>query len=438
MLKKIRMSINTQFLMILMVLIIPLNIISLTISFIMIHDADVFHEIAIESILDKYIQNIDSTIENSNLLLYELTQGHYAEYKSFFYGADALEYTACRNLLSQRLLYRRALYSMADYIFLYQSQKDDLLIIPSGSESLKDFLFDNDYFSGADIKKKNIWDIVQVEETNYLIFVGYSGDVYSGVYIDLDAVMEELCKELSCSREQIILTNSDVGEMDNRMISAKSENANLIITVPKVQSFSFLSVWRIMLFLFALAGLFLIPGLFMLLKRSFIQPLLTINNAHKQLEEGNESYRIKNKSNTSEFDTVYQSFNNMASSLQDLRMENINKELAHTKMLLDNLQLQIRPHFLLNNMNLLYTLIQSKKEAGAKQLILYLSEYFRYLFQYQNSLELFSKEFSLILQYIEVARNMYPDEFTFSYDFDPEINMIRIPPLLMHNLWRIY
>ena len=123
----------------------------------------------------------------------------------------------------------------------------------------------------------------------------------------------------------------------------------------------------------------------------------------------------------------------MAEGLQNLRLENINKELAYKQMLLDNLQLQIRPHFLLNCFNLLYTMVQTQKTEAAQKMILYISQYFRYLFKYNRSLEIFTKEFELIQSYLEVSEYQYPGEFTFQYEFDPEIELVRVPPLMLHN-----
>lgn len=160
-----------------------------------------------------------------------------------------------------------------------------------------------------------------------------------------------------------------------------------------------------------------------------------LNTAHRHLEQGNENYRIEGQANSTEFKQAYLSFNHMAESLQNLRLDKISNELARKQTLLDNLQLQIRPHFLLNTFNLLYSMIQTRKTKPAQEMILYLSQYFQYLFQYNRDLELFPKEWKLIQQYLQISRFQYPNSFTFQYELDPEINLVRIPPLLLHNFF---
>ena len=100
---------------------------------------------------------------------------------------------------------------------------------------------------------------------------------------------------------------------------------------------------------------------------------------------------------------------------------------------LSNLQLQIRPHFLLNTFNLIYTLAQRGQEKDVQQVILYLSDYFRYLFRSGRNLEIFEKEQHLIEAYIGTAKVRYPGAIEADYEYDPEIAFVRVPPLLLHN-----
>ena len=70
---------------------------------------------------------------------------------------------------------------------------------------------------------------------------------------------------------------------------------------------------------------------------------------------------------------------------------------------------------------------------AARKLILYLSDYFRYLFRNDHDVELFDKELALIQGYVEVTQIRYPDGLSIIYDIDPEIRLVRVPPLLIHN-----
>ena len=123
----------------------------------------------------------------------------------------------------------------------------------------------------------------------------------------------------------------------------------------------------------------------------------------------------------------------MAERIQNLKIEIYEKELDRKQMELSNLQLQIRPHFLLNTFNLIYTLAQRGQEKDVQQVILYLSDYFRYLFRSGRNLEIFEKEQHLIEAYIGTAKVRYPGAIEADYEYDPEIAFVRVPPLLLHN-----
>ena len=179
--------------------------------------------------------------------------------------------------------------------------------------------------------------------------------------------------------------------------------------------------------------MFSLPLLYFLFRHHVTAPLNVLNHAHEELKQGNECYRIEALPSSSDFVTAYDSFNTMADTLQHLRLENINKELAAKQLQLSNLQLQIRPHFLLNTLNLLYALVQSHQETPAQDMILYLSNYFRYMFRSGNNLSMFDHEMALIKEYLHVSSFKYPDAFDISYQINPCISMVRVPALLLHN-----
>lgn len=165
------------------------------------------------------------------------------------------------------------------------------------------------------------------------------------------------------------------------LVSSKCKNASIYLNLTLNYSAlnQHISFLRWILILLSALYVILIPILYRFMYHWVIYPLGLLNTAHCSLEQGFEDYRIDVAANFKEFQQAYCSFNHMAENLQSLRLEKINNELARKQMLLDNLQLQIRPHFLLNTFNLLYSMIQTQKIKPAQAMLLYISEYFRYL-----------------------------------------------------------
>ena len=87
----------------------------------------------------------------------------------------------------------------------------------------------------------------------------------------------------------------------------------------------------------------------------------------------------------------------------------------------------------MNMFNLLYSFAQIENYQNIQKLALYLSEYFRYLFQNGRDLQPFRQELNLIQKYMEIAALRYPDCCETVYEIDPEALEVEVPPLLLHN-----
>jgi sensor histidine kinase YesM len=123
----------------------------------------------------------------------------------------------------------------------------------------------------------------------------------------------------------------------------------------------------------------------------------------------------------------------MADSIKNLKIENYEKEIAKQKMELRNLQLQTRPHFLLNMFKLIYGLVQMQDLKSIQKTVLYLSHYFRYIFRSGNELESFEQEYNLIREYLEISEIRYPELFSAEYEVEQDVFKAKVPPLLFHN-----
>lgn len=87
----------------------------------------------------------------------------------------------------------------------------------------------------------------------------------------------------------------------------------------------------------------------------------------------------------------------------------------------------------MNMFHLLYSFAEIENYRSIQKLSLYLSEYFRYLFQSGKELQPFGRELDLIQKYMEITALRYPDCCEIVYEIDQEVMEVEIPPLLIHN-----
>ncbi len=77
-----------------------------------------------------------------------------------------------------------------------------------------------------------------------------------------------------------------------------------------------MQVFHILLIISAVLGFLLIPFLFIWLNRLVLKPLRWIHKGHREMENGNQDYRITRQAKTAEFKESIESFNHMADSIR--------------------------------------------------------------------------------------------------------------------------
>lgn len=427
-------SIIYKFIFLLMISVIPLNILSIGCAYIMLRDIYVSVNSSIHSVLASYANKLDEQIYNSNFLLYDTLQNN--ENALAMYHADSdTSYKISRQKLFVEMIDSLSISNTADIMFFNIDERNELFLIPKNNSPIaidEASIVLNEYLQHNNGK----WNLIMVAGSPCAIQCNDIAGYQCGAIIDINSILSDINKYWEYKDYSLTISNKPIEKAKNSvLISEKCNNIDLYfhLSINQAEILKGISMWKWGIVLLLLVYIALIPFLYRYLHRWVIFPLAQLNNAHAELKAGHQQYRIAQQASSYEFNQAYLSFNEMADSIQHLTLETINKELAYKQMLLTNLQLQIRPHFLLNTFSLLYTLIKTHNITASQKIILYLSEYFRCLFQHNEELELFDKEYNLILKYLEIVDIRFPGAFTFTSQIDPEISLIRLPILLLHN-----
>ncbi|MBQ7371749.1 MAG: histidine kinase [Blautia sp.] len=278
------------------------------------------------------------------------------------------------------------------------------------------------------------WHLYHWREKDYLVFATKDRQYLYGAVIRVEPFLTLTRSLIEYPLEEIVLSEDEALSKDgNLSISATARKITLNIQVKKAEIRKTMPHFQQIFQIISVIYLALIPILYLLLNRLLIRPLSAVNEAHRQVENGQGDYRIQETAGSKEYRELFSSFNRMADNLHRLKIESYETEISRQKMELRNLQLQIRPHFLLNTFNIIFSLAQKKEIAMIQETVIYLSDYFRYIFRSDKDLELFTKELEMIRGYIRTANIRYSGRIQAEYDLDPELEFIRMPPLLIHN-----
>lgn len=418
---------------ILIIMILPLNITSI---FIMNTVLDNTRTSLISSIslnIETFIKDLDDKMEASDHYLYStsISENFRQYYNHSINQVDDWTFIVQRYKVYNELFASLSLVDAADGIYFINPYNDDFLYVDINGTDIYSPTYTQKMLQSIEFTDSK-WHLYSSDEYTCMI----RNVTYNGVSYGAIINCENNIPHFDYKNYELQFSSSRPEEKENYIsCSVSSEKSDCILTFlwPQEELSGSIAHWMYFVLLVIVIFLLIIPILYSVFHKHVSLPLNELNHAHNELLIGNEAYRITANANTQEFDEAYLAFNNMAKTLQELRLEKINRELGYKQMQLNNLQLQIRPHFLLNMMNLLYTLIQNRETESAQEMVLYLSQYFRYMFRNGKDLNLFAKELDLIQNYLRVSSFQHPNAFTVSYQIDPIIELLRIPPLLIHN-----
>ncbi|GAA1449745.1 histidine kinase [Nesterenkonia lacusekhoensis] len=100
---------------------------------------------------------------------------------------------------------------------------------------------------------------------------------------------------------------------------------------------------------------------------------------------------------------------------------------------LDALRAQINPHFLFNILNTIASKARTRPEE-ARELLLRLSEFFRYTVRQEGHFAEFAQEYFFVRTYLSLEQARFGDRLQIRYDIDPQVLTSRVPVLVLQPL----
>ncbi|MCF0133123.1 MAG: histidine kinase [Blautia sp.] len=162
------------------------------------------------------------------------------------------------------------------------------------------------------------------------------------------------------------------------------------------------------------------------------RPLNTLTTTMDRIRNGDRQYRIqlRKKRIYSEFDDLNQDFNNLMDELEASQKALMQKELEEQRVELRYLSEQIRPHFILNALNIVYT-YDDEEFPLARKMVLHLTKYFRYLVNLNSDYVYLYDEMEFVKTYLEIQKVRYPDRFVYFAEWEDEVGAAEIPAVVI-------
>lgn len=425
-------------------IVLPFNLAALVIAVISIGHATRQTEAAMQNLANLAFQQLDSRISASNTFFYNIEDDR-ADFKLYVNQGERdsaliLAETSLAKYFDRCTdndLYVDCIFWQSDnYDSFFVSIEDLESYDREAAADIKACL--NQMFLAEDEPSYAFWTYIDVNGSEWIIKTYKKNGLTYGGLFSLDEIRRTIYDSSTYDELEIHFypENSEVITSEDMFsVTVHSRYTDMVMQLEMPQSSAYQSlsmtelICVIMLFVFILA----VPLLLIILNKIVVSPLRDIEDAMQRIKGGEADYRLAIKRQADEFMLINQTFNEMNDALRDLKIENYEREIDKQKMELRNLQLQIRPHFLMNMFNMLFSFAQIKNYQSIQKLALYLSEYFRHIFQSNKDTQPFEKEFMLIQKYLDISELRYPGWYEAIFNVDADALEVEVPPLLMHN-----
>ncbi|GAE92205.1 hypothetical protein JCM21714_1189 [Gracilibacillus boraciitolerans JCM 21714] len=139
---------------------------------------------------------------------------------------------------------------------------------------------------------------------------------------------------------------------------------------------------------------------------------------------------------TNEINELNQTYNQLAAETNYLVQMVYEKEIIKNRTELKALQAQIHPHFLFNTLDALYWSLDEREEEDLANVVLAMSELFRYTITKENQDEwvTIKEELEHIDRYMKIMRMRFGDRLNWEKDVDFDWLYVRMPKLMIQPL----
>lgn len=181
-------------------------------------------------------------------------------------------------------------------------------------------------------------------------------------------------------------------------------------------------------------SLFVIPVYLLFINKTVINPLFRIYLTIKKVNDGDLSARIGPFKSSLEFMELRVTFNNMMDEIKGLKISIYEEKISKQEEELENLRLQINPHFIMNSLHIIYSLAQIKDYGLIQEMSICLSKYFGFLTRGNRKFVLLGEELEQLRNYIRINELRFPDCFTYEINVPAELLSIPVPVLILQTL----
>ena len=173
-----------------------------------------------------------------------------------------------------------------------------------------------------------------------------------------------------------------------------------------------------------------IPAGAITFSRLLLQPLEHLSQTLSHIKDGNLEAKLAYDGSIAEYRQMSLTFNEMMEQISDLKIQSYEQQIEALDVELQYLHLQIRPHFYLNCLKILYGLAEMGDYARIQEIILLLSNYLRAIWSNTISVPV-RQEMQYVATFIALNNIIGRQTIDYNENLDERLNEFPLPPLIL-------
>lgn len=307
----------------------------------------------------------------------------------------------------------------------------------------------------------NQWGIQRVDGQDFLTFFFRYGQFVCGAWVRMDLVREELLfdhyeedtggaiylvdqkgvrsfateKQSSPIVERFLKKSTEARHRENSYILVSGKTVQLAVGMLLEQDFVFENIpFSVrLLFGFGVVVFVLVPIVLIWLWTRISRPMAQLKKGIHQIGTGYLDHKvvlIHRRKTQDEFDELAESLNYMVDKVRNLEQRLYLSKIKEQEIELKYISSKIRPHFILNALNIIYTYDESELPL-IRKMVLYLSRYFRYIVNLNKEFATVENEFRFVENYLKIQKERYESKFFFIVEWDHQVSECLLPVLMV-------
>ena len=300
---------------------------------------------------------------------------------------------------------------------------EDYLLLKSNLKSLR-----------SDISDRK-WKNVTTKNSEYLVkSVHYEGKIIYAV-ISSEDILKPLNKLNIGNNGKLSLKEPNNIPSANYLIHAQNEKTHLPFDIYVLVDYAevFRNITLLEVFLSAVPIIITILSIIIILyiRQWMIKPITRLTERLSQLGDSIPPSEFFISESILEIDKANDKLNKVIFDMQELKIREYHSQLELKKIELNYLKNQIRPHFYLNMLSMIHSMLQTKNYKEIEELTILTSNYLRHLFMANQDFSELKDEVQHIKDYLEIQRIRYGNSIYFSLDYNSELQNTLVPSLLL-------